>query len=89
MCRFFGFKSCTIITFMIVLKLLVWEKSDSWVKCQSECRIFKLWYMKNYWSYEVDFLHAGTYLLKLQIDYVISYEWYQAYPKRLKKLKEV
>ena len=27
--RFFGFKSCTIITFMILLKLHVWEKSGS------------------------------------------------------------
>ena len=46
------------------------------VKCinalgQSDCRIFKLWYLKNYWSYEVDFLHTGTYMLKLQIDGVV------------------
>ena len=46
MCRFFGFKSCTIMTFMILLKPHVWE-SGSPVKCknalgQSGCRIFKL-----------------------------------------------
>ena len=46
------------------------------VKCkdalgQLDCRIFKLSYLKNCWCYEVDFLHAGTYLLKLQIDDVI------------------
>ena len=44
---FFGFKSCTIMTFIILLKPHVWEKSRSWVKCkngvsQSDCRIFKL-----------------------------------------------
>ena len=32
MCRFFGFKSCIIITFMILLKPHVWEKSGSRVK---------------------------------------------------------
>ena len=47
MCRFFGFKLCTIMTFMIQLKPHVWKKSCSWVKCknylgQSDCRIFKL-----------------------------------------------
>ena len=46
------------------------------VKCkdalgQLDCRIFKLSYLKSCWCYEVDFLHAGTYLLKLQIDDVI------------------
>ena len=57
---------------MILLKLHVWEKSDSRVKCkntlgQSDCRVFKQ-YLKNYCIYKVDFSHAGTYLLKLQID---------------------
>ena len=47
MCRFFGFKSCTIMTFMILLKRYVWEKSGSQVKSnnalgQLDCRIFKL-----------------------------------------------
>ena len=47
MCRFFGFKSCTIMNLIILLKRHVWEKSGSQVKCknalgQSECRIFKL-----------------------------------------------
>ena len=28
-------------------------------------------HLKNYWSYKVDFLHASTYLLKLEIDNVI------------------
>ena len=73
MCRFFGFKSCI---FMILLKPHVLEKSGSQVKCknalgQSDCRIFKLQYLKNYWRYKVYFLHAGTYVLKLQIDDVI------------------
>ena len=31
-------------------------------------------------KYKVDFLHAGTYLLKLQINDVILYEWGQACP---------
>ena len=44
---FFGFKSYTIMIFMILLKPYVWEKSDSEVKCknavgQSYSRIFKL-----------------------------------------------
>ena len=69
---------------MIMLKPHVWEKSDSPVKCknalgQSNYRIFKLQYLKNYWSYNVDFLHAGLYLLMLQI------EWGQACPKTLLK----
>ena len=60
--------------FMILLKPYVWEKSGSQVKCknvlgQSDCRIFKL--LKNYWRNKVYFLHAGTYLLKLQIDDLI------------------
>ena len=58
---------------MILLKPHVWEKSDSRVKRknalgQSDCRIFKLSYLINYWSYKVDFLHVGTYLSTLQID---------------------
>ena len=61
------------MTFIILLKSYVWEKSGSQVKCknalgQSDCRIFKFSYLKNY---KVDFLHAGIYLLKLQIHFVI------------------
>ena len=46
-CRFFGFKLCIIMTFMILLKPHVWEKSGSRFKCQnaigqSDCRMFKL-----------------------------------------------
>ena len=46
MCKFFEYKSCTVKTFMILLKPYFWEKSGSWVKCknaldQSDCRIFK------------------------------------------------
>ena len=64
------------MNFMILLKPHVWEKSGSWFKYknalgQSDCRIFKLKYLKNYWRYKVDFLHAGTYLLTLQIDNVV------------------
>ena len=33
-CRLFGFKSCTIMTYVILLKLHVWEKSGSQVKCK-------------------------------------------------------
>ena len=41
------------MTFMILLKPHVLEKSSSWVKCknvlgQSDYRIFKLCYLKNY-----------------------------------------
>ena len=32
MCRFFGFKSCTIVTFMIMLKPHVYETPGSRVK---------------------------------------------------------
>ena len=32
---------------------------------------FLNYYLKNYQRYKVDFLHAGAYLLKLQIDNVI------------------
>ena len=65
MCVFFEFRSCTIMTFVILLKLHVLEKSVSWVKCknalgQSDCRIFKLWYLKDQRRYKVDFWHAGT-----------------------------
>ena len=35
MCRFFRFKSCTIMIFMILLKPHVWEKSGSQVKCKN------------------------------------------------------
>ena len=46
------------------------------VKCknafgQSDCRIFKLKYFRNYLRYKNDFLHADSYLLKPQIDDVI------------------
>ena len=79
MCRILGFKSCTIMTFMILLKPHVWENFGSWVKCknalsQSDWRIFKLEYLKNYLSYKVDFLHAGACLLFLQIDGVILHD---------------
>ena len=86
MCRFFRFKSCSIMTYMILLlKPHVWEESGSRVKCktafsQSYYRIFKLYYLKNYWKYKADFLYAGTYQLKLQIDDVILDKWVQAYP---------
>ena len=65
MCVFFEFRSCTIMTFVILLKLHVLEKSVSWVKCknalgQSDCRIFRLWYLKDQRSYKADFWHAGT-----------------------------
>ena len=68
------------MTFMILLKPHVCEKSGSQVKgknalSQSDCRVFKLYYPKNYWSYKVDLLLAGTYLLKLQNDDVIIHEW--------------
>ena len=45
--RLFGFKPCTIITFMILPKLHIWQKSGSRVKCkntlsQSDCKAFKV-----------------------------------------------
>ena len=90
MCRFFGFKSCTIITFMILLKPHIWEKSGFHIKFKnalgkSDCSIFKLRYLKIYQRYKVDFLYAGIYLLKLQIDDVILHEWGQACPGMLKE----
>ena len=73
------------MTYMILLKPHVWEESGSRVKCktalsQSYYRIFKLYFLKNYWKYKVDFLYAGTYQLKLQSDDVILDNWGQAYP---------
>ena len=52
------------------------EKSGSRVKCrnalgQSDCRMFKLEYLKNYCRYKAYFVHAVKYLLNLQIDDVI------------------
>ena len=38
---------------------------------------------KNFWRYKVDFLHGGTYQLKLQTDDVILHEWGQACPRRV------
>ena len=43
----FGFKSCTIMTFMILPKPHIWQKSGSRVKCknalsQSDCKAFKV-----------------------------------------------
>ena len=61
------------MTFMILLKLYVWGKPNSQVKCKNALSqpgggIFKLYYLKHHQRYKVEFLHAGTYLLKLQID---------------------
>ena len=38
-CRFFVFESCTIMTFMILLKQYVWEKSGSRVQCKNELEL--------------------------------------------------
>ena len=43
----FGFKSCTITTFMILPKPHIWQKSGSRIKCknalsQSDCKAFKV-----------------------------------------------
>ena len=81
------------MTFMILLKLHFWEKSGSRIKCknalrQSDYRVFKLQYLKNYWEYKVDFLHTCTYLLKLQIDdafYMSRVRHAQVCPKSLLK----
>ena len=64
-CRYFGFKSCTILTFMILLKSHVWEKSGSLVKYKNALG------QSNNWRYNTDFLHAVIHLLKLQIADVI------------------
>ena len=70
------------------------EKSGSPVKCknalvQSDCWIFNIWYLGNYWKYKVYFLHAVTYLLKLQIDDIISIYKEVIKTLRSQKLKEV
>ena len=81
MCGFFGFKSCTIMTFMILLKPHVWGKSGSRIKCknafsQLDCRIFKRYYLKNYWTNKVDFFASRyIYMWKVQIDDVILHDW--------------
>ena len=61
---------------------------------QQSCAVFLNFNnSKNYWRYGVDFLLAGIYLLKLQIDDAISRECDQASPAiktlRSQKLKEV
>ena len=55
------------MTFMILLKPHVRGKSGSRIKyknafSQLDCRIFKRYYLKNYWSNKVDFLRADTYI---------------------------
>ena len=84
------------MTFIILLKPYAWEKSGSQVnaKMLSANQIAGFlknnWrYLKSNWRYKVDFLHAGTYLLKLQMlmwfwDDVVRLA--QACPKRLLKL---
>ena len=64
------------MTFTILLKPYVWKKSSSLVKCKmlfanETAGFLDFNYLKNYWRYKVDFLYAGTYLLKLQINNVI------------------
>ena len=61
------------MTFMILLKPYVWEKSGSRVKrknalSQSDCRILEL---QTVGVTKMIFLHTGVYLLKLQIDDMI------------------
>ena len=58
------------MTFMIVLKQHVWEKSGSRVKCknalgQSDFRILKLQNLKNIGGIKWIFLHAASYLIKV------------------------
>ena len=52
----------------------IWFLSCKNALSQSDWRIFKLEYLKNYLSYKVDFLHAGACLLFLQIDGVILHD---------------
>ena len=85
MCRFFGFKSCTMVTFMILLKLHVWEKSDSQVnaKMLSANQIagfLNFNVSKTVGGIKLIFLHTGTYQLKLQIYPAILGGHGQAYP---------
>ena len=54
------------------------------VLSQSDCWISQK-YLKNNWGYKVGFLHAGPYLLKLQIDDVILSGCGQVYPGMLKE----
>ena len=75
------------MTFMILLKLHVWEKLNIKYKNalgQSDCRILKQ-YLKNCQSCKVDFMHAGTYLLKIHIDDVILGRCGEACPGITKK----
>ena len=67
------------MTFMILLKPHVWEKSGSRLnaKLLSANQIagflsFNI--SKKYWRYKGYILHAATYLLKLQIDDVILHK---------------
>ena len=66
MCRFFGFKSCTIMVFMILLKQMLSANQIAGF-LNSKTNTSKINISKNCWTYKVDFLHAGTYLVTLQI----------------------
>ena len=72
------------MTFVILLKPHAWEISGSRVKCKNalgqSAGFLNFNISKNYWRYKVDFLCAGIYLLKLQIDDVILHERGQACP---------
>ena len=78
MCKFFWFKGCTILAFMILQKQDVWEKYGSQVICkkaldQPDGRIFKYLLSQNYRRYKTAFLHAGTYPVKPQMYQFLSW----------------
>ena len=53
-------------------KNLVLKLNATMLSSNQIAGVLKIKNPKNYWKYKADFLHAGTYLLELQIDDVSS-----------------
>ena len=66
-------------------KNLVLELNANMLSANQIAEFLKLDIAKTIGCMKLIFLHAGTYLLKLQIDDVILHKWSQACPKRLLK----
>ena len=69
-CKLYGFKSLTIMTFMIVLKQHVWEKSGSRVNAKMLLAnqisgFLNLKISKTIGGIKWVFLHAALYLIKV------------------------
>ena len=78
-CKLYGFKSLTIMTFMIVLKQHVWEKSGSRVNAKMLLAnqisgFLNLKISKTIGGIKWVFLHAALYLIKV-ISWSYKFRW--------------